>query len=146
MIVFVILSMVPFFHVGAEEIDKPPDPNSDPWRDWVMAGSNIGVPPEGDVNSDFLIHLFRVINDPRNYSSAFRPHVGGQSDNITCNIIITSFGPISESRMDYTIDIDLQMQWEDPRLRSDLHKNFAYVTLPASEAIKLWVPDLFFTK
>uniref|UniRef100_A0A3P8UPW8 Glycine receptor subunit alpha-4-like n=1 Tax=Cynoglossus semilaevis TaxID=244447 RepID=A0A3P8UPW8_CYNSE len=63
--------------------------------------------------------------------------------NVTCNIFINSFGSITETTMDYRLNVFLRQKWNDPRLAyNDFPDDF--LDLDPSMLDSIWKPDLFF--
>ncbi|KAJ8027931.1 Gamma-aminobutyric acid receptor subunit alpha-6 [Holothuria leucospilota] len=78
----------------------------------------------------------------RGYDKRFRPQHGGPPVVITVHMFISSFGPVSEVDMDFSLEIYLQQQWIDERLKfedRDLVMNLDYDTIQ-----DIWIPDTFF--
>ncbi|KAF7707400.1 gamma-aminobutyric acid receptor subunit alpha-4 isoform X1 [Silurus meridionalis] len=76
------------------------------------------------------------------YDNRLRPGFGGPVTEVKTDIYVTSFGPVSDVEMEYTIDVFFRQTWEDRRLRYEgpieiLRLNNLMVT-------KVWTPDTFF--
>ncbi|XP_028932552.1 gamma-aminobutyric acid receptor subunit alpha-4 isoform X1 [Ornithorhynchus anatinus] len=76
------------------------------------------------------------------YDNRLRPGFGGPVTEVQTDIYVTSFGPVSDVDMEYTMDVFFRQTWVDPRLRYDgpveiLRLNNLMVT-------KVWTPDTFF--
>ncbi|KAK7922025.1 hypothetical protein WMY93_008927 [Mugilogobius chulae] len=63
--------------------------------------------------SDFLDKL---MGRTSGYDARIRPNFKGPPVNVTCNIFINSFGSITETTMDYRLNVFLRQKWNDPRL------------------------------
>ncbi|XP_077163532.1 gamma-aminobutyric acid receptor subunit alpha-3-like isoform X3 [Paroedura picta] len=77
------------------------------------------------------------------YDNRLRPGLG--ADDVTevkTNIYVTSFGPVSDTDMEYTIDVFFRQSWRDERLKFDGPMKI----LPLNNllASKIWTPDTFF--
>ncbi|XP_017347347.1 gamma-aminobutyric acid receptor subunit alpha-3 isoform X2 [Ictalurus punctatus] len=61
---------------------------------------------------------------------------------VRTNIYVTSFGPVSDTDMEYTIDVFFRQSWRDERLKFDGPMQ----VLPLNNllASKIWTPDTFF--
>uniref|UniRef100_H3CF17 Gamma-aminobutyric acid receptor subunit alpha-2 n=1 Tax=Tetraodon nigroviridis TaxID=99883 RepID=H3CF17_TETNG len=61
---------------------------------------------------------------------------------VKTNIYVTSFGPVSDTDMEYTIDVFFRQSWKDERLKFNGPMNI----LPLNNlmASKIWTPDTFF--
>ncbi|KAG9339839.1 hypothetical protein JZ751_022341 [Albula glossodonta] len=76
------------------------------------------------------------------YDSRLRPGFGGPVTEVKTDIYVTSFGPVSDVEMEYTMDVFFRQTWVDRRLRYEgpieiLRLNNLMVT-------KVWTPDTFF--
>ncbi|KAG7276915.1 hypothetical protein CRUP_010235 [Coryphaenoides rupestris] len=70
---------------------------------------------------------------------------GGEANRVTevkTNIYVTSFGPVSDTDMEYTIDVFFRQSWKDERLKFDGPMNI--LRLNNLMASKIWTPDTFF--
>uniref|UniRef100_A0A671T2X2 Glycine receptor, alpha 2 n=1 Tax=Sinocyclocheilus anshuiensis TaxID=1608454 RepID=A0A671T2X2_9TELE len=63
--------------------------------------------------------------------------------NVTCNIFINSFGSVTETTMDYRVNIFLRQKWNDPRLAYSEYPDSS-LDLDPSMLDSIWKPDLFF--
>ncbi|KAH0520239.1 Gamma-aminobutyric acid receptor subunit alpha-4 [Microtus ochrogaster] len=76
------------------------------------------------------------------YDNRLRPGFGGPVTEVKTDIYVTSFGPVSDVEMEYTMDVFFRQTWIDKRLKYDgpieiLRMNNMMVT-------KVWTPDTFF--
>ncbi|KAG9272576.1 gamma-aminobutyric acid receptor subunit alpha-4 [Astyanax mexicanus] len=76
------------------------------------------------------------------YDNRLRPGFGGRETEVKTDIYVTSFGPVSDVEMEYTMDVFFRQTWVDQRLRYEgpieiLRLNNLMVT-------KVWTPDTFF--
>uniref|UniRef100_A0A3Q3ERV5 Glycine receptor, alpha 4b n=1 Tax=Labrus bergylta TaxID=56723 RepID=A0A3Q3ERV5_9LABR len=69
--------------------------------------------------------------------------LSGPPVNVTCNIFINSFGSITETTMDYRLNVFLRQQWNDPRLAYKEYPDDS-LDLDPSMLDSIWKPDLFF--
>uniref|UniRef100_A0A3P8WAN6 Glycine receptor, alpha 4b n=1 Tax=Cynoglossus semilaevis TaxID=244447 RepID=A0A3P8WAN6_CYNSE len=90
--------------------------------------------------SDFLDKLMGCTSG---YDARIRPNFKGPPVNVTCNIFINSFGSITETTMDYRLNIFLRQQWNDPRLAYKEYPDDS-LDLDPSMLDSIWKPDLFF--
>ncbi|XP_030055435.1 glycine receptor subunit alpha-2 isoform X2 [Microcaecilia unicolor] len=90
--------------------------------------------------SDFLDKL---MGRTSGYDARIRPNFKGPPVNVTCNIFINSFGSITETTMDYRVNIFLRQQWNDPRLAYSEYPDDS-LDLDPSMLDSIWKPDLFF--
>ncbi|XP_024139743.1 gamma-aminobutyric acid receptor subunit alpha-4 isoform X2 [Oryzias melastigma] len=76
------------------------------------------------------------------YDNRLRPGFGGPVTEVKTDIYVTSFGPVSDVEMEYTMDVFFRQMWIDRRLMYEgpmeiLRLNNLMVT-------KVWTPDTFF--
>ncbi|XP_016331738.1 glycine receptor, alpha 4b isoform X1 [Sinocyclocheilus anshuiensis] len=90
--------------------------------------------------SDFLDKL---MGKTSGYDARIRPNFKGPPINVTCNIFINSFGSITETTMDYRLNVFLRQQWNDPRLAYKEYPDDS-LDLDPSMLDSIWKPDLFF--
>ncbi|XP_064374500.1 glycine receptor subunit alpha-4-like isoform X1 [Dromaius novaehollandiae] len=90
--------------------------------------------------SDFLDKL---MGRTSGYDARIRPNFKGPPVNVTCNIFINSFGSVTETTMDYRVNVFLRQQWNDPRL-AYRHYPDDSLDLDPSMLDSIWKPDLFF--
>ncbi|KFR10746.1 Glycine receptor subunit alpha-4, partial [Opisthocomus hoazin] len=90
--------------------------------------------------SDFLDKL---MGRTSGYDARIRPNFKGPPVNVTCNIFINSFGSITETTMDYRVNIFLRQQWNDPRLAYREYPDDS-LDLDPSMLDSIRKPDLFF--
>nr|XP_014350957.1 PREDICTED: gamma-aminobutyric acid receptor subunit alpha-3-like [Latimeria chalumnae] len=76
------------------------------------------------------------------YDNRLRPGLGDTVTEVKTDIYVTSFGPVSDTDMEYTIDVFFRQSWRDERLKFDGPMS----TLPLNNllASKIWTPDTFF--
>ncbi|KAL0994133.1 hypothetical protein UPYG_G00118130 [Umbra pygmaea] len=127
------------------------------WFETTVAGSTLC--PELVVNSRAVIgHREPLPDDSRDnitiftrildrlldgYDNRLRPGLGAESvTEVRTNIYVTSFGPVSDTDMEYTIDVFFRQSWRDERLKFDGPMQ----VLPLNNllASKIWTPDTFF--
>ncbi|CAL8264176.1 unnamed protein product [Lota lota] len=104
-------------------------------------------PVQGDSAADAFknnITLFTRILDRLldGYDNRLRPGLGDRVTEVKTNIYVTSFGPVSDTDMEYTIDVFFRQSWKDERLRFDGPMNI--LRLNNLMASKIWTPDTFF--
>ncbi|XP_016396248.1 glycine receptor subunit alpha-2-like [Sinocyclocheilus rhinocerous] len=90
--------------------------------------------------SDFLDKL---MGRTSGYDARIRPKFKGPPVNVTCNIFINSFGSVTETTMDYRVNIFLRQKWNDPRLAYSEYPDSS-LDLDPSMLDSIWKPDLFF--
>uniref|UniRef100_A0A3Q2Y1X7 Glycine receptor, alpha 4b n=1 Tax=Hippocampus comes TaxID=109280 RepID=A0A3Q2Y1X7_HIPCM len=122
---------------------------------------------DGAMNTSFHIYIYIFFSPPRSFKDApskppspsdfldklmgrtsgydarIRPNFKGPPVNVTCNIFINSFGSITETTMDYRLNVFLRQQWNDPRLAYREYPDDS-LDLDPSMLDSIWKPDLFF--
>ncbi|XP_058569183.1 glycine receptor subunit alpha-4 isoform X2 [Neofelis nebulosa] len=96
--------------------------------------------PQPMSPSDFLDKL---MGRTSGYDARIRPNFKGPPVNVTCNIFINSFGSVTETTMDYQVNVFLRQQWNDPRLAYGEYPDDS-LDLDPSMLDSIWKPDLFF--
>lgn len=81
-----------------------------------------------------------AVLDSNNYDARVRPNDGADPIKVKINCYIASFSSISESDMEYTLDMYLRQTWIDPRLKHNYTKP---LVVPPKGVDKIWYPDLF---
>ncbi|NXL13352.1 GLRA4 protein, partial [Setophaga kirtlandii] len=107
-------------------------------REEIKAGSRSSAQPMSP--SDFLDKL---MGRTSGYDARIRPNFKGPPVNVTCNIFINSFGSVTETTMDYRVNVFLRQQWNDPRLAYREYPDDS-LDLDPSMLDSIWKPDLFF--
>uniref|UniRef100_A0A3Q4BSF7 Gamma-aminobutyric acid receptor subunit alpha-2 n=1 Tax=Mola mola TaxID=94237 RepID=A0A3Q4BSF7_MOLML len=102
---------------------------------------------EGDSNStrNFKdITTFTKILDSLldGYDNRLRAGLGDQVTEVKTDIYVTSFGPVSDTDMEYTVDVFFRQSWKDERLK--FHGPMNILPLNNLMASKIWTPDTFF--
>lgn len=106
--------------------------NTPPWEfqlryeELVIPGRNV---------SDVLEIVFR------NYDKRIRPFYGVKTLDVGLDMLILSFGEISETSMDFEVDLYLGQFWQDPRLAFGINRT---IILGGAACEKFWLPDTFF--
>uniref|UniRef100_A0A672ZVS9 Gamma-aminobutyric acid (GABA) A receptor, subunit alpha 4 n=1 Tax=Sphaeramia orbicularis TaxID=375764 RepID=A0A672ZVS9_9TELE len=104
------------------------------YRGGGVAGERRRIYPE-----NFTRILDRLLDG---YDNRLRPGFGGPVTEVKTDIYVTSFGPVSDVEMEYTMDVFFRQTWVDRRLMYEgpieiLRLNNLMVT-------KVWTPDTFF--
>lgn len=116
-------------HNRSEEI-KPA--NTPPWE-YQLKYEELVIP--GRNVSDILEIVFK------NYDKRIRPFYGVQTLHVDLDMLILSFGEISETSMDFEVDLYLGQFWQDPRLAFGINRT---IILGGIACEKFWLPDTFF--
>ncbi|XP_076843057.1 gamma-aminobutyric acid receptor subunit alpha-6 isoform X2 [Brachyhypopomus gauderio] len=97
-------------------------------------------PTETSIYSDNITRILDRLLD--GYDNRLRPGFGGPVTEVKTDIFVTSFGPVSDVEMEYTMDVFFRQTWTDERLKFEgpidiLRLNNLMVS-------KIWTPDTFF--
>ncbi|XP_018418710.1 PREDICTED: gamma-aminobutyric acid receptor subunit alpha-5 [Nanorana parkeri] len=76
------------------------------------------------------------------YDNRLRPGLGERITQVKTDIYVTSFGPVSDTEMEYTIDVFFRQSWKDERL--SFQGPMQRLPLNNLLASKIWTPDTFF--
>ncbi|KAM9311068.1 gamma-aminobutyric acid receptor subunit alpha-6 [Gastrophryne carolinensis] len=76
------------------------------------------------------------------YDNRLRPGFGGPVTEVKTDIYVTSFGPVSDVDMEYTMDVFFRQTWIDERLQFD--GPIEILRLNNLMVSKIWTPDTFF--
>ncbi|XP_061690876.1 gamma-aminobutyric acid receptor subunit alpha-2-like [Syngnathoides biaculeatus] len=76
------------------------------------------------------------------YDNRLRPGLGDRVTEVKTDIFVTSFGPVSDTDMEYTLDVFFRQAWKDERLK--FHGPMKILPLNNLMASKIWTPDTFF--
>nr|XP_015206545.1 PREDICTED: gamma-aminobutyric acid receptor subunit alpha-3-like [Lepisosteus oculatus]XP_015206546.1 PREDICTED: gamma-aminobutyric acid receptor subunit alpha-3-like [Lepisosteus oculatus]XP_015206547.1 PREDICTED: gamma-aminobutyric acid receptor subunit alpha-3-like [Lepisosteus oculatus] len=76
------------------------------------------------------------------YDNRLRPGLGESVTEVKTNIYVTSFGPVSDTDMEYTVDVFFRQSWRDERLK--FQGPMQVLALNNLLASKIWTPDTFF--
>ncbi|XP_037323078.1 gamma-aminobutyric acid receptor subunit alpha-3 isoform X2 [Pungitius pungitius] len=99
--------------------------------------------PLPDDSKDNITIFTRILDRLLDgYDNRLRPGLGESVTEVGTNIFVTSFGPVSDTDMEYTIDVFFRQSWRDERLKFDGPMQ----VLPLNNllASKIWTPDTFF--
>ncbi|XP_076133704.1 gamma-aminobutyric acid receptor subunit alpha-5 [Alosa pseudoharengus] len=100
------------------------------------------TPKEAELNDNITIFTRILDGLLDGYDNRLRPGLGEMVTEIKTNIFVTSFGPVSDTEMEYTIDVFFRQSWKDERLRFKGPMDI----LPLNNllASNIWTPDTFF--
>ncbi|TTC00266.1 Gamma-aminobutyric acid receptor subunit alpha-3 [Bagarius yarrelli] len=107
----------------------------------AVAGHREPLPDDSKDNITIFTRILDRLLD--GYDNRLRPGLGAESvTEVRTNIYVTSFGPVSDTDMEYTIDVFFRQSWRDERLKFDGPMQ----VLPLNNllASKIWTPDTFF--
>uniref|UniRef100_A0A5F8GPY4 Gamma-aminobutyric acid receptor subunit alpha-2 n=1 Tax=Monodelphis domestica TaxID=13616 RepID=A0A5F8GPY4_MONDO len=109
---------------------------------WKPARLVLADPQEDEAKNNITIFtriLDRLLDG---YDNRLRPGLGDSITEVFTNIYVTSFGPVSDTDMEYTIDVFFRQKWKDERLKFKGPMNI--LRLNNLMASKIWTPDTFF--
>ncbi|XP_031800929.1 gamma-aminobutyric acid receptor subunit alpha-3 [Sarcophilus harrisii] len=98
------------------------------------------IPDDSTDNITIFTRILDRLLD--GYDNRLRPGLGDTVTEVKTDIYVTSFGPVSDTDMEYTIDVFFRQTWHDERLKFDGPMKI----LPLNNllASKIWTPDTFF--
>ncbi|XP_005795551.1 gamma-aminobutyric acid receptor subunit alpha-6 [Xiphophorus maculatus] len=76
------------------------------------------------------------------YDNRLRPGSGGGITEVKTDIFVTSFGPVSDVEMEFTMDMFFRQMWVDERLKFE--GPIEILRLNNRMVDKIWTPDAFF--
>ncbi|CAN9514897.1 unnamed protein product [Ophioblennius macclurei] len=94
----------------------------------------------GKVFSDNITRILDSLLD--GYDNRLRPGSGGGVTEVKTDIFVTSFGPVSDVEMEYTMDMFFRQMWVDERLKFEGPTEI--LRLNNRMVDKIWTPDTFF--
>ncbi|XP_015255962.1 PREDICTED: gamma-aminobutyric acid receptor subunit alpha-6 [Cyprinodon variegatus] len=92
------------------------------------------------VYSDNITRILDRLLD--GYDNRLRPGSGGGITEVKTDIFVTSFGPVSDVEMEYTMDMFFRQMWVDERLKFE--GPIEILRLNNRMVDKIWTPDTFF--
>ncbi|XP_031712760.1 gamma-aminobutyric acid receptor subunit alpha-3 isoform X2 [Anarrhichthys ocellatus] len=106
----------------------------------AVVGHREPLPDDSKDNITIFTRILDRLLD--GYDNRLRPGLGESVTEVGTNIYVTSFGPVSDTDMEYTIDVFFRQSWRDERLKFDGPMQ----VLPLNNllASKIWTPDTFF--
>lgn len=106
----------------------------------AVVGHREPIPEDPKDNITIFTRILDRLLD--GYDNRLRPGLGESVTEVRTNIYVTSFGPVSDTDMEYTIDVFFRQSWRDERLKFDGPMQI----LPLNNllASKIWTPDTFF--
>ncbi|KAK5925206.1 hypothetical protein CgunFtcFv8_017749 [Champsocephalus gunnari] len=104
---------------------------------WISLGTGHGT---GKVFSDNITLILDRLLD--GYDNRLRPGSGGGVTEVKTDFFVTSFGPVSDVDMEYTMDMFFRQMWVDERLQFEGPTEI--LRLNNRMLDKIWTPDTFF--
>ncbi|MED6232895.1 Gamma-aminobutyric acid receptor subunit alpha-3 [Ataeniobius toweri] len=107
------------------------------WQTRSRADSN------STQNSKDIATFTRILDSLLDgYDNRLRPGLGDRVTEVKTDVYVTSFGPVSDTDMEYTVDVFFRQNWLDERLK--FHGPMKILPLNNLMASKIWTPDTFF--
>ncbi|XP_029917272.1 gamma-aminobutyric acid receptor subunit alpha-6a isoform X2 [Myripristis murdjan] len=107
------------------------------WITCICLGNVFG---NEKVYSDNITRILDRLLD--GYDNRLRPGSGGSVTEVKTDIFVTSFGPVSDVEMEYTMDMFFRQMWVDERLKFEGPTEI--LRLNNLMVDKIWTPDTFF--
>ncbi|KAK6322007.1 gamma-aminobutyric acid receptor subunit alpha-6 [Coregonus clupeaformis] len=95
---------------------------------------------DGNIYLDNITRILDGLLD--GYDNRLRPGFGGPVTEVKTDIFVTSFGPVSDVEMEYTMDVFFRQTWIDQRLKFE--GPIEILRLNNLMVSKIWTPDTFF--
>ncbi|XP_026883655.2 gamma-aminobutyric acid receptor subunit alpha-6a [Electrophorus electricus] len=92
------------------------------------------------INSENITRILDELLE--GYDNRLRPGSGGSATEIKTDIFVTSFGPVSDVEMEFTMDMFFRQMWVDERLIFE--GPIDILRLNNRMVQKIWTPDTFF--
>uniref|UniRef100_A0A8C5NA92 Gamma-aminobutyric acid receptor subunit alpha-4-like n=1 Tax=Gouania willdenowi TaxID=441366 RepID=A0A8C5NA92_GOUWI len=91
----------------------------------------------------FIYNITRILDRLLDgYDNRLRPGSGGGVTEVKTDIFVTSFGPVSDVKMEFTMDMFFRQMWVDERLKFEGPTEI--LRLNNRMVDKIWTPDTFF--
>ncbi|KAF5880677.1 gamma-aminobutyric acid receptor subunit alpha-5, partial [Clarias magur] len=107
-----------------------------------LSQATTATPNEAELNDNITVFTRILDGLLDGYDNRLRPGLGEKVTEIKTNIFVTSFGPVSDTEMEYTIDVFFRQSWKDERLR--FKGPMGMLPLNNLLASNIWTPDTFF--
>ncbi|ELV12283.1 Gamma-aminobutyric acid receptor subunit alpha-6 [Tupaia chinensis] len=96
-----------------------------------------------DEDNFYSKNISRILDNLlEGYDNRLRPGFGGAVTEVKTDIYVTSFGPVSDVEMEYTMDVFFRQTWTDERLKFGGPTEI--LSLNNLMVSKIWTPDTFF--
>ncbi|XP_047440735.1 gamma-aminobutyric acid receptor subunit alpha-6a isoform X1 [Mugil cephalus] len=105
---------------------------------WISSLGNVWANER--IYSDNITRILDRLLD--GYDNRLRPGSGGGITEVKTDIFVTSFGPVSDVEMEYTMDMFFRQTWVDERLKFE--GPIEILRLNNRMVDKIWTPDTFF--
>ncbi|XP_055466675.1 gamma-aminobutyric acid receptor subunit alpha-6 [Psammomys obesus] len=113
-----------------------------PWLFIILRLENAQAQLEDEGNF-YSENVSRILDNLlEGYDNRLRPGFGGAVTEVKTDIYVTSFGPVSDVEMEYTMDVFFRQTWIDERLK--FRGPAEILSLNNLMVSKIWTPDTFF--
>ncbi|KAM7333265.1 hypothetical protein ACRRTK_006585 [Alexandromys fortis] len=113
-----------------------------PWLSIILWLENAKAQLEDEGNF-YSENVSRILDNLlEGYDNRLRPGFGGAVTEVKTDIYVTSFGPVSDVEMEYTMDVFFRQTWTDERLK--FRGPAEILSLNNLMVSKIWTPDTFF--
>ncbi|KAM6970551.1 LOW QUALITY PROTEIN: gamma-aminobutyric acid receptor subunit alpha-6-like [Aplochiton taeniatus] len=106
----------------------------------LSCASNVWGNADTNIYLDNITRILDRLLD--GYDNRLRPGFGGKVTEVKTDIFVTSFGPVSDVEMEYTMDVFFRQTWIDERLKFE--GPIEILRLNNLMVSKIWTPDTFF--
>uniref|UniRef100_A0A3Q3WKA6 Uncharacterized protein n=1 Tax=Mola mola TaxID=94237 RepID=A0A3Q3WKA6_MOLML len=108
-----------------------------------LCGSTLSNTLGTKAKGIYLDNITRILDRLLDgYDNRLRPGFGGPVTEVKTDIFVTSFGPVSDVEMEYTMDVFFRQTWIDERLKFE--GPIEILRLNNLMVSKIWTPDTFF--
>ncbi|XP_053400592.1 glycine receptor subunit alpha-2-like [Mercenaria mercenaria] len=114
----------------------------------IFVSSFIGCLASGNMSRQAVLNVLLGISEDTKskYDSSIAPDFEKDvATNVTIQILIQNIYSVSESSMDYSLDIFLRQKWEDKRLKYENMTDLEWLEMDNKMMDKVWVPDTYFS-
>ncbi|TSK42175.1 Gamma-aminobutyric acid receptor subunit alpha-2 [Bagarius yarrelli] len=124
-------------HAKEDPLLSPVPASENPFREKKFF---CAILSKSDVSGSLFTRILDRLLD--GYDNRLRPGLGDRVTEVKTDIYVTSFGPVSDADMEYTVDVFFRQRWTDERLK--FHGPMNILRLNNLMASKIWTPDTFF--
>ncbi|CAL1540984.1 unnamed protein product [Lymnaea stagnalis] len=117
---------------------------------WLVLGAHEHSTTNNTTSVNRREVLTYLLNPNPNTTDSYDPRVPPDYEedfatDVTIKIHLLSFDSVSETTMDYSVEIYIFMQWTDKRLMfTKFNTNFTSLEVDSKIMDKVWVPDVYF--
>ncbi|XP_060575011.1 glycine receptor subunit alpha-2-like [Ruditapes philippinarum] len=104
----------------------------------------------GNMSRQAVLNVLLGVSGNTSHLSKYDPSIAPDFEennptNVTVKILIQNIYSVSESSMDFSLDIFLRQKWEDNRLKYDNMTDLEWLEMDNKMMDKVWVPDTYFS-